>query len=457
MGTGLDQEELKELDSKELQELLESVAKRDPDQPEFLQAVTEVAASLQPVFKKRPELLPVFRRLCEPERQVMFRVAWLDDNNEIQINRGFRVQFSSAIGPYKGGLRFHPSVNLSIMKFLGFEQVFKNSLTTLAIGGGKGGSDFDPKGKSDGEIMRFCQSFMTELARHIGSSTDIPAGDIGVGSKEIGYLFGQFKRLTKEFVPVLTGKGLEWGGSFVRPEATGFGAVFFAEEVLKDKGESLEGKRCLVSGAGNVAQYCAELLVERGAKVLTLSDSKGFIFKKEGLTKEDVSEVMKIKGSHNGSLKDLSDGAIEYCEGKSHPWGLDVEVDMVFPCATQNEVGEEDAKELVKKGCKYVVEGANMPCTPEAAKLFASEGVTYCPGKAANAGGVAVSGLEIIQNRLGEAWEKDEVQERLQNIMQSIFQACKQAAEEYKVDLAAGANIAGFLKVAEAMLAQGAV
>lgn len=439
-----------------LKKVLLDIEKRDPNQGEFLQAVKEVAVSLQPALDKHPDLLPIFKQIAEPERVITFRVTWMDDNHNLRVNRGFRVQFNSAIGPYKGGIRFHPSVNLSIMKFLAFEQIFKNALTTLPMGGAKGGSDFNPKGKSDAEIMRFCQSYMTELYRHISYVQDVPAGDIGVGAREIGYMFGQYKRITKDFTGVLTGKGPEWGGSHIRPEATGYGAVFFAENILKDIGEDLQGKRCLISGAGNVAQYCAQLLLEKGAVVLSLSDSKGYVYEPNGFSKNQLEQVMLLKKQHGGSLSAYVSETGKYVSD-ARPWGIDAPIDMAFPCATQNEIDEKDARELISHGCKYVVEGANMPSTPDAIDCYTEAGIVYAPGKAANAGGVAVSGLEMSQNRLGLSWSREEVTERLQVIMNSIYNSAKAASVEYGTDLAGGANIAGFMKVAMAVKAQGAV
>ncbi|PSC71495.1 glutamate dehydrogenase isoform A [Micractinium conductrix] len=442
----------------ELREVLTELFKKYPDQHEFLQVVREVAVSLQPVFDKRPELLPIFKQIAEPEHVITCRVSWVDDAGSLQVNRGFRVQYSSAIGPYKGGLPFHPSVNLSIMKFLVFEHIFKNSLTTLLMGGGKGGSDFDPKGKSDAEVMRFCQSFMTELHRHISYVQDVPAGDIGVGAREIGYLFGQYKRITKNYTGVLTGKGQQYGGSEIRPEATGYGAVLFVENVLRGKGDTLKGKLCVVSGAGNVAQFCAELLLEKGATVLSLSDSQGYIYKPKGFTREQVDQVMAMKKKDNGShMLDYKSDTVLYVGDGRKPWEINTEIDIAFPCATQNEIPEEDTELLIRHGCKYVVEGANMPSTNEAIHMYNQAGIVYCPGKAANAGGVAVSGLEMSQNRLGLNWTREEVKEKLERIMGDIYDASMAASKEYGVDLAAGANIAGFLKVAEAVKAQGAV
>jgi len=439
--------------------VLEAVKKRNAGEPEFLQAVEEVLHSLKPVVAQHPEYedARILERLVEPERVVMFRVPWMDDQGEYQVNRGFRIQFNSAIGPYKGGLRFHPTVNLSILKFLAFEQIFKNSLTTLPMGGGKGGSDFDPKGKSDNDVMRFCQSFMTELQRHVGGNTDVPAGDIGVGAREIGYLFGQYKRLRNEFVGVLTGKALNWGGSLVRPEATGYGSVYFAQEMLGGRGESLEGKTCVVSGAGNVAQYTVKKLLELGAKPVTLSDSNGFIYDPEGITLEKLEYAMELKNIRRGRIKEYADEfKAEYHEGK-RPWSVPGQA--AFPSATQNELDKNDAETLVKNGVVVVSEGANMPTTPEGVDVFLANKVLFGPGKAANAGGVATSGLEMSQNAMRIAWSFDEVDQRLQGIMKSIYQATRAAAERYAEpeNFVVGANIAGFLKVADSMLDQGLV
>jgi glutamate dehydrogenase (NADP+) len=448
-----------------LQDVLRSIVARDPDQVEFHAAIHEVVLSLQPVFKKNPDLIPILAQLCEPERQIIFRVPWLDDSNNIQINRGFRIQFSSAIGPYKGGLRFHPSVNASIMKFLAFEQSFKNALTGLPLGAGKGGSDFNPKGRSDGEIMRFCQSFMNELFRHIAQDVDVPAGDIGVGATEIGYLFGQYKRISNHFQGALTGKGMEFGGSVCRPEATGFGVVFLAQELLADRdgGGDLKEKRCVVTGAGNVARFCAMKLISSGAKVIAMSDSKGTLVatNDEGFTKESVDQVKQIKSSHSGDLADFksSDNSIKYFGDKTKPWALEEvgDIDLAFPCATQNEFDENDAEAVAKKGCWAVIEGANMPVTAAAGEILLAKKIIHVPGKMANAGGVAVSGLEMAQNRTMINFNGEEIYNRLKNIMKEIFYTAKQAAEEYGVELGAGANIAAFLKLAEALKAQGAV
>lgn len=439
-------------------ELLETVKKRNPGEPEFIQAVTEVLETLEPVVEKRPDLVEagVFERFVEPERQIMFRVPWVDDSGKVRVNRGFRVQFNSAIGPYKGGIRLHPSVYLGIIKFLGFEQVLKNSLTTLPMGGGKGGSDFDPKGKSDGEIMRFCQSFMTELYRHIGADCDVPAGDIGTGAREVGYMFGQYKRLSNEFTGVLTGKGLQFGGSLARTEATGYGLCYFTDEMLKANGKSFEGKTVVVSGSGNVAIYAVEKATELGAKVVTMSDSNGYIYDKNGI---DLACVKQLKEVERRRIKDYVETHPDavYTEGSKGVWT--VKCDIALPCATQNEIDGESAAILVKNGCFAVSEGANMPSTPEAIETYLSNGILYGPAKAANAGGVAVSGLEMSQNSARLSWTFEEVDARLKGIMTQIFADCKKAAEDYDMpgNYMAGANIAGFLKVAEAMKAQGCV
>lgn len=441
-----------------LKELLERVEKRNQGEPEFIQAVTEVLMTLEPVVERRPDLVEagVLERLVEPERQIIFRVPWVDDSGKVQVNRGFRVQFNSAIGPYKGGLRLHPSVYIGIIKFLGFEQVFKNSLTTLPMGGAKGGSDFDPKGKSDGEIMRFCQSFMTELCKHIGADLDVPAGDIGTGAREIGYMFGQYKRLRNEFTGVLTGKGLTYGGSLARTEATGFGLCYFTEEMLKANGTSFKGKTVVISGSGNVAIYAAQKAIELGAKVVTVSDSNGYIYDENGI---DVACVKQIKEVERKRIKEYLKYHPEakYTEGCKGVWT--VKCDIALPCATQNEIDGESAKILVKNGCKVVSEGANMPSTPEAIDVYLANKILYGPAKAANAGGVATSGLEMCQNSMRLSWTFEEVDEKLQGIMKSIFKSCADAAKEYGMEgnYMAGANIAGFLKVAEAMKAQGCV
>ena len=442
-----------------IQNLLAQVKAKNPAEPEFHQAVQEVTESLDIVLQKHPEYraAKILERMVEPERVVMFRVPWMDDQGEFHINRGFRIQMNSAIGPYKGGLRFHPSVTLGILKFLAFEQVFKNSLTSLPMGGGKGGSDFDPKGKSDHEVMRFCQSFMTELFRHIGPDTDVPAGDIGVGGREIGYLFGQYKRLTKEFTGVLTGKGLNWGGSLIRPEATGFGVVYFTEEMLKTKDQSIAGKSVAVSGFGNVAWGAVLKVNQMGGKVLTLSGPDGFVYDKDGITGEKVAYMLELRASANDRIKDYANKfKVEFYAGK-RPWG--VKVDVALPCATQNELDGNDARELVRNGCYCVCEGANMPTNLEGVKVFQDAGILYSPGKASNAGGVATSGLEMSQNSMRLPWSTEEVDQRLQQIMKNIHHACVETAERFGVpgNYVVGANIAGFLKVANAMLDQGLV
>lgn len=443
-----------------VQNVWKRVQKQNPDQPEFLQAVKEVLETLECVVEKMPQLEAhaVLERCVEPERIIMFRVCWTDDKGKIQVNRGYRVQFNGAIGPFKGGLRFHPSVNLSILKFLGFEQVFKNSLTTLPMGGAKGGSDFDPHGKSDGEVMRFCQAFMSELQRHIGADTDVPAGDIGVGAREIGYLFGQFKRLRNEFSGVLTGKGRTYGGSLIRPEATGYGLVYFAENMLAVQAQNLKGKTCAVSGSGNVAQFAAEKLIACGARVLTLSDSSGFIYDKDGIDKTKLSYIKQLKNVERGRISEYVKKypSAEFTQN-ARPWT--VPVDCAFPCATQNEMDETNAQTLVQNGVKLVAEGANMPCTPEAVQTFQKAGVLFAPGKASNAGGVAVSGLEMSQNSMRYSWTREEVDAKLKTIMKDIHDNAYEAAEHFgiKGNYVAGANIAGFLKVAEAMIAQGVI
>ena len=443
-----------------LQKVYEDVCKRNPNEPEFQQAVAEVLSTLEPVIEKRPDLVAagVVERMVEPERQVIFRVPWVDDNGVPQVNRGFRVQFNSAIGPYKGGMRFHPSVNASIMKFLGFEQTFKNSLTGLPMGGGKGGSDFDPKGKSDGEIMRFCQSLMTELCKHIGADTDVPAGDIGVGAREVGYMFGQYKRIRNEFTGVLTGKGLSFGGSLIRPEATGFGAVYYTVEMLKYLGEDIKGKTFAISGFGNVAWGTAIKVNELGGKVVTLSGPDGYIYDKDGIsTQEKIDFMVEMRNSNRNRVEDYADKfGVPFFKGEK-PWGE--KVDVIMPCATQNEVGMEEAKKIVANGIKYYVEVSNMPTTNEAMAYLKANGVVVAPSKAVNAGGVAVSGLEMSQNSMRYSWTSEEVDEKLKGIMKNIFESSVKAAKEYGMegDLVAGANIAGFLKVAEAMKAQGVV
>lgn len=435
------------------------IKRRNPAEPEFLQAVEEVLDSVAPVIERCPEYRQarILERITEPERVIMFRVPWLNDQGQIEVNRGFRIEMNSAIGPYKGGLRFHQSVNLGILKFLAFEQVFKNSLTTLPMGGGKGGSDFDPKGKSDNEVMLFCQSFMTELQRHIGADTDVPAGDIGVGGREIGFLFGQYKRIQNKFTGVLTGKSLNWGGSFIRPEATGYGAVYFAQNMLKTRGEDFQGKICTVSGSGNVAQYTIEKLNQLGAKAVTLSDSSGFIYDEKGIDEKKLEFVMELKNVRRGRIKEYAEKfGVPYYEGK-RPWG--VKCDAAFPSATQNEIDTEDAESLLKNGCYVVSEGANMPTVPEGVEQFVKAKILYGPGKAANAGGVAVSGLEMAQNSQHLSWSKDEVDERLRGIMESIHEASVKAAKDYGQpgNYVVGANIAGFIKVADSMLDQGVV
>ena len=445
--------------SNEISQFVESVAKKNPHESEFLQAVEEVAETVIPFIADKPKYKDsnVLTAMCEPERVFMFRVPWLDDKGERQINRGYRIQMNSAIGPYKGGLRFHPSVNLSILKFLAFEQTFKNSLTTLPMGGGKGGSDFDPKGKSDNEVMKFCQSFMTELSKYIGQFTDVPAGDIGVGGREIGYLFGQYKRVQGEFTGVLTGKGLPYGGSLIRPEATGYGCVYFSKEVLSHRNDDLDGKTAVVSGSGNVAQFTVEKLIQNGVKVVSMSDSGGTIYDKDGFTQDKLEFVKELKNVKRGRIKEYADkfGAA-FHEGKT-PW--DIKCDIAYPCATQNELQVDDAKTLQKNGCIGVFEGANMPCTAEAIEVFKSHKMMFSPGKASNAGGVATSGLEMSQNSLRLSWTREEVDEKLKGIMQNIHENCVnhgQVSKDY-VDYVKGANIAGFVKVADAMLAQGVV
>jgi glutamate dehydrogenase (NADP+) len=436
------------------------VAKSNANEPEFLQAVQEVAETVIPFIAKNPKYSKgkILERMIEPERTIMFRVAWTDDQGEVHVNRGYRVEFNSAIGPYKGGLRFHPSVNLSILKFLGFEQVFKNSLTTLPLGGGKGGSDFNPKGKSDHEVMRFCQSFMTELSRHIGANTDVPAGDIGVGGREIGFLFGQYKRIRNEFVGVLTGKGITYGGSLIRPEATGYGTVYFAQEMLATQNETLASKTIVISGSGNVAQFAAQKCIELGAKVVTLSDSKGFIHDPEGISQEKLEWVMTLKNVRRGRISEYE---AQFPGSKFHagarPWNI--ACDLALPCATQNEIEGDDAKALVDNNCICVAEGANMPCSPDAVELLQESGVLFSPGKASNAGGVATSGLEMSQNSMRLAWSAEEVDSRLHQIMKDIHSQCVEYGkdENGKVDYVRGANIAGFVKVANAMLDQGIV
>ena len=441
-----------------VEDFMAMIQAKNPNEPEFHQAVHEVVESLWDFLTKNQDYIysGVMQRIVEPERIIMFRVPWRNDKGETKVNRGYRIEFNSAIGPYKGGLRFHPSVNLSILKFLGFEQVFKNSLTTLPMGGGKGGSNFDPKGKSDNEVMSFCQSFMTELSRYIGPDTDVPAGDIGVGGREIGYMFGQYKRIRNEFTGVLTGKGLNWGGSLIRPEATGYGCVYFVDEMLKHANNGLDGKCIAISGSGNVAQYATEKATDLGGKVVTLSDSSGFIYDSDGIDQEKLQWVIDLKKNQRGRIKEYADNfGCEYFEGK-RPWGIDC--DVALPCATQNEINQSDAKELVKNGIVAVSEGANMPSDPEAINIFQSSNVLFGPGKAANAGGVAVSGLEMSQNSMRIKWERDEIDKKLFNIMQSIHSSCvRHGKQDKSIDYVKGANIAGFIKVADAMIDQGVV
>lgn len=443
-----------------IQDFLDKVSERNQNEPEFMQAVHEVAETIIPFIEenKKYQNMQLLERMVEPERVIMFRVSWLDDKGNIQVNRGFRIQMNSAIGPYKGGLRFHSSVNLSILKFLAFEQVFKNSLTTLPMGGGKGGSDFNPKGKSDNEVMRFCQSFMTELYRHIGANTDVPAGDIGVGAREVGYMFGQYKRLQNEFTGILTGKGLSYGGSLIRPEATGYGNVYFAQNMLKTRNESLEGKTVVLSGSGNVAQYAAEKALEFGAKILTVSDSGGYVYDEAGIDSEKLQFILDLKNVRRGRISEYIDEypSAKYYDGET-PWG--VKCDVALPCATQNELEKTDAEKLIKNGCMCVSEGANMPCTPDAVEVFKKAKILFAPGKASNAGGVATSGLEMSQNSLRYSWTSQEVDEKLQAIMNDIHERCVEFGKEEDghIDYVKGANIAGFVKVADAMLAQGVV
>ena len=446
----------------EIDAFMEEVEAKNPNETEFLQSVREVAEITIPFMEEHPKYKEanILHRMVEPERVIMFRVPWVDRTGRIQVNRGYRVQFSSAIGPYKGGLRFHPSVNLSILKFLGFEQIFKNALTTLPLGGAKGGADFDPKGKSDREVMKFCQSFMTELHRHISKYTDIPAGDIGVGKREIGYLFGQYKRLENEFTGVLTGKDLNWGGSLIRPEATGYGTVYFMIEMLKTAKDDFKGKRVAVSGSGNVAQYTTEKIIELKGKVVTVSDSSGYIYAKDGLTTDHLKFMMKLKNRDRGRVNEMAEkfSNLEFYENEP-AWNLPGKVDVVIPCATQNELYEEHARNLIEKGVRYVGEGANMPCTTEAVHLFQEKKVLFGPGKAVNAGGVAASGLEMAQNALQLSWERGKVEEKLLYIMRNIHSQCVQYGKNDKgeIDYVKGANLAGFVKVADAMMDQGAV
>ncbi|MCD4730619.1 MAG: NADP-specific glutamate dehydrogenase [Bacteroidales bacterium] len=438
---------------------MEKIIAKNPSELEFHQAVREVAESVIPFINQNPKYKDnkILERIAEPERVIMFRVPWLDDKGEVQVNRGFRVEMNSAIGPYKGGLRFHPTVYLGLLKFLAFEQVFKNSLTTLPMGGGKGGADFDPKGKTDNEVMKFCQSFMTELQRHIGPDTDVPAGDIGVGGREIGFMYGQYKRIRNEFTGILTGKGLNWGGSLIRPEATGYGCVYFVQAMLEAKGDSLKGKTCAVSGSGNVAQYTIEKVNQLGGKCVTLSDSAGMIYDPDGINEEKLAYVMELKNVKRGRIKEYAEKyGCDYHEGK-RPWG--VKCDVAFPSATQNEIGESDAKELVKNGCIAVGEGANMPTTPEGVEVFQKAKICYGPGKAANAGGVATSGLEMSQNSQRLSWTREEVDQKLQGIMLAIHEQCAKYGKESDnyIDYVKGSNIAGFVKVADSMLDQGLV
>lgn len=441
-------------------EVMDLVVKRNPAEREFHQAVKEVLDSLGPVLERHPqyEKNHILERLVEPERVIMFRVPWTDDNGDIHVNRGFRIEFNSAIGPYKGGLRFHPTVSLGILKFLAFEQTFKNALTTLPMGGGKGGSDFDPKGKSDTEVMRFCQSFMTELCRHIGRNTDVPAGDIGVGTREIGFLFGQYKRLRNEFTGAITGKGINWGGSLIRPEATGYGAVYFAQDMLASRGDSLDGKTCTVSGSGNVAQYTVEKVNQLGGKCVSLSDSNGTIYDPDGVSEDKLGYVMELKNVRRGRIKEYAEKfpRVVYKEG-TRPWGI--KCNCAFPSATENEITGEDARRLTENGCFVVSEGANMPTDPDGVQVFLEKKILYGPGKAANAGGVLVSGLEMSQNAQHITWPRDEVEQRLQTIMKAIHTTVSEMAKAYgdPGNLVMGANIAGFVKVADAMLDQGLV
>lgn len=442
-----------------VEKFMANIIAKNPGELAFHQAVKEVAESLIPFIEENPKYkhAKILERIAEPERIIMFRVPWIDDKGEIQINKGYRIEMNSAIGPYKGGIRFHPTVNLGILKFLAFEQVFKNSLTTLPMGGGKGGSDFDPKGKTDNEVMKFCQSFMTELSRHIGPDTDIPAGDIGVGGREIGFMFGQYKRIRNEFTGVLTGKGREWGGSLIRPEATGYGCVYFAQAMLHTRKDSLEGKTIAVSGSGNVAQFATEKATELGAKVVTLSDSTGFIYDPMGIDREKLASVMEIKNIKRGRIREYADKfGVEYYDGK-RPWI--VRCDVALPCATENEINKEEAETLIKNGCFLISEGANMPSTEEAVEVYLKNRILYGPGKAANAGGVAVSGLEMTQNSMRISWHREEVDQKLQQIMKDIHETCIKFGREQDgyINYVNGSNIGGFVKVADAMLAQGAV
>ncbi len=447
---------------KKINDFVNKVKEKNAHEPEFLQAVHEVAEAVIPFIEENKvyQVDNLLERMVEPERVIIFRIPWMDDKGKAQVNRGFRIQMNSAIGPYKGGLRFHPTVNLSVLKFLAFEQVFKNSLTTLPMGGGKGGADFDPKGKSDNEVMRFCQSFMTELQRHIGPDTDVPAGDIGVGGREIGYLFGQYKRLRNEFTGVLTGKGISFGGSLIRPEATGYGTVYFSEEMFKHVNDSIKGKTVAVSGSGNVAQYAIEKILHLGGKVVTASDSKGYIFVKDGIQSDKLDYLKDLKNSRRGRIKEMADhfDDVQFFEGKK-PWSVESDVHVALPCATQNELNGADAKDLISKGLKLVAEGANMPSTPEAIEEFHNAKILFSPGKASNAGGVATSGLEMSQNSLRYSWTSEEVDQKLHDIMIDIHKACVHygTSDSGYVDYVKGANIAGFVKVADAMIAQGIV
>jgi glutamate dehydrogenase (NADP+) len=440
-----------------VRQFLKWVKESNPGESEFLQAVEEVAEAVLPITENQPRFknMKILERMVEPERVITFRVPWLDDDGNVQVNRGYRIEMNSAIGPYKGGLRFHPSVNLSILKFLAFEQVFKNALTTLPMGGGKGGSNFDPKGKSDNEIMKFCQSFMTELCKHIGPNTDVPAGDIGVGGREIGYMFGQYKKIRNEFTGVLTGKGFGWGGSLMRTEATGYGNVYFAQNMLVEKGDSFDDKTVVISGSGNVAQYSCEKATELGAKVISMSDSSGYIFDKEGISSEKLAFIMNLKNVKRGRIKEYADHyGCEFYEGR--PWSL--KCDIALPCATQNELNKSEAEDLVSNGCICVAEGANMPSTPEAIEVFLAARILFAPGKASNAGGVSTSGLEMSQNSLRMNWTREEVDTKLKTIMNDIHSQCVEHGKEGEfVNYVKGANIAGFLKVADAMLDQGIV
>jgi glutamate dehydrogenase/leucine dehydrogenase len=443
---------------KQIECFMDECCEKNQGEKEFQQAVSEVIESILPYIEKHPiyKKAKILDRIIEPERVIMFRVPWMDDSEEIQVNRGYRVEFNSAIGPYKGGLRFHPSVNLSILKFLGFEQVFKNALTTLPMGGGKGGSNFDPKGKSDNEVMRFCQAFMTELQRHIGQFTDVPAGDIGVGGREIGFLFGQYKKIKNEFTGILTGKGLNWGGSLIRPEATGYGATYFAQEMLKTKKDAIKGKTVTVSGSGNVAQYTVEKVTQLGGKAVTLSDSSGMIYDPDGIDEKKLAFVMELKNVKRGRIKEYADEYGCTYEAGKRPWNI--KCDIAFPSATQNEINEDDAKALIDNGCICVSEGANMPTTPEGIEIYLKNKILYGPGKAANAGGVATSGLEMSQNSLRFNWSREEVDQKLKGIMQSIHQSCvKYGKEGSYVNYVNGANIAGFVKVADAMIDHGLI